>query len=243
MIAAYGSQQALITIIIPTMWRASLQTQHFIRSLSASELQFELIVINNSPEKTPDWFKPLVAEGTVSLEIKCNNIFVNPAWNLGVQSAKTEFVALVNDDISFNPHGLYVACEHLRRFGGVVGLDTEGFQTAPNTPCITRNTDLKGGWATMMLFHRTAFRPIPEDIKIWCGDLIILKTLRPAWSVMLQDLVGEMNATASDAGFNEQKKRDGALYAEWLKRNRLKIAFIKAKSMVQSIRHPAPRPR
>jgi glycosyltransferase involved in cell wall biosynthesis len=235
MIASHGSQNASITIVIPTMWKAPELTRDFFRLLSESSFYFELIVVNNSPESTPEWFRTMVHDEKVTFEIKCKNIFVNPAWNLGVNIAKTEFVALVNDDICFDPDNLYFALTHLRHFGGVVGIDSISFKIqSPNTR-ISQSIDIQGGWATMMLFHRSAYRTIPDPIKIWCGDLVVLKTIRPACSIVVQDLKGHMNATTSGETFHEQKQTDLILYNEWLRRNLTKIAFVKAKQVLKSI--------
>jgi len=53
----------------------------------------EIIIINNDPSyKIPTYFK----HNKIKILTQKENIFVNPAWNLGVSVAKNENIIIAN---------------------------------------------------------------------------------------------------------------------------------------------------
>ena len=70
------------SIIIPTMWRSELIHQ-MLPLYDRSEYVGEVIIIDNDPSKMPD----LSQFEKVRHYAMKENIYVNPAWNLGVSLA------------------------------------------------------------------------------------------------------------------------------------------------------------
>ena len=88
-----------ISVIIPTMWR-SKKTVQLLNDLYDSKYVHEIIIIDND-----------VAAKNVNLDQytdkvkyypQVENIYVNPAWNLGVSLANNDLLCICNDDINFN---------------------------------------------------------------------------------------------------------------------------------------------
>lgn len=89
----------MISVIVPTMWKP----QHMLRMLpmlDAHPLIGEIILIDNKIEDANEEFLSSLNK-LVYLPQK-ENIFVNPAWNLGVQVAKYDKLFILNDDCLVN---------------------------------------------------------------------------------------------------------------------------------------------
>ena len=86
----------MITFIMPTLWRAREIYNSIDNFKKITNKNVELILIDNKNSNFVDTDPRITV-------IKCSkNIFVNPAWNLGVKLAKNEYICLLNDDIHFN---------------------------------------------------------------------------------------------------------------------------------------------
>lgn len=86
----------MISFIMPTLWKAREIHRLIENFKKITNKNVELILIDNKNSN----FKDNDPKITV---IKCSkNIFVNPAWNLGVKLAKNEYICLLNDDVYFN---------------------------------------------------------------------------------------------------------------------------------------------
>lgn len=105
------------SIIIPTLQR-SAELRPLVAQLAEHPRVLEVIVINNASAPL-QWASP-----RVRVLQQGHNIFVNPAWNLGVREARGRLVAIVNDDIEMPNSLLHLASELLSRpWVGLVGAD------------------------------------------------------------------------------------------------------------------------
>ena len=85
-----------ISIIIPTMWRSD-KILKMLPIYEKCDLVKEVIIIDNDPKLTPD-LKPY---SKILYYTNGENIYVNPAWNLGYTLSSNQ-VILANDDIIIN---------------------------------------------------------------------------------------------------------------------------------------------
>lgn len=86
----------MITFIIPTLWKANEIHNSIQQFKRLQDKNVELIIIDNTNSTFYDSDPRIVI-------VKCsNNIFVNPAWNMGARLAKNKYICLLNDDIYFN---------------------------------------------------------------------------------------------------------------------------------------------
>ena len=82
-----------VTAVIPTLQKNKEILTKLIEALERDTAVTEILLIDNSLIG----FKHSSNKLTVITPEE--NLFVNPSWNLGVAKAKTEIVALLNDDI------------------------------------------------------------------------------------------------------------------------------------------------
>jgi len=86
------------TVVIPTLWKSD-RTKKLLSDLNECEYVDEIIVINNQLTDVLDAKVEKVRHISFG-----KNIYVNPAWNKGIELAKNECIALCNDDINFDPN-------------------------------------------------------------------------------------------------------------------------------------------
>ena len=164
----------MITFVIPTLWRSD-KIKDTIKSFRLSDRKdVELIIIDN----TNSDFKDNDARITV-IKVK-NNIFVNPAWNIGATLAKNNYICLLNDDISLNVNCLLNNFEKLVESDpdfGIIGLYKHNF----NIPSGDSNSDFdklqlietteRGfGFGCMMILKKENYITIPDIFKVFFGD-------------------------------------------------------------------------
>jgi hypothetical protein len=203
------------SIVIPTLWKSN-RTKKLLSDLNECEYVDEIILIDNTLTDITDNVVGKIR--TVSFG---ENIYVNPAWNWGIHNAKNASVALVNDDINFNPNifGLFDT-DLLVKFG-IIGMG-EGNYKSLN---IEGNPILEvwkpeindWGWGCLIMLNRRYWMDIPNDIKIWYGDNII-KDVNPYPKAVLRNfrVDTEMSTTSDEPIWNERKEEDYKNFINYL---------------------------
>jgi len=189
------------SVIIPTMWR-SARTLNLLRDLDACKYVDEIILIDNDPSKVIDLseFKKL------KYFTKNKNIFVNPAWNWGVELSKNELISICNDDINFEPDEIFKWVLTNQNGLGTIGMhamnyhsknEKIGYQSLVDTKDI--NFHLKGnGFGTLMFVKKSKWVPIPNQLKIWYGDDWIIRHNGQIYALRTtQKMETEMYTTSS----------------------------------------------
>lgn len=167
------------TVVIPTMWRYKPFT-NFLTDLVKFHLIDEVIIINNAIEQTPD--SPVLQHEKVRVIGFEENIYVNPAWNLGVHESKNKNVCILNDDMIFDLKVFYHVQEILSPSCGVIGICL-GDPTHNQPPFQTGSIKVKKwegehtmGLGTLMFVHQDSWIDIPNDLKVYYGDNWIFDT-------------------------------------------------------------------
>jgi len=162
----------MITFVIPTLWKSN-RIYDTIASIEGCKNQdVELIIFDNtnSDYRSDDHRIKIIKNET--------NIFVNPAWNLGVSMAKNDYVCLLNDDISFNVNCLLSNFEDLINTDpnfGIIGLNKLNFMV-DDYNLDSDKLSLSGldcrtfGFGCMMIFKKENYVEIPECFKVFFGD-------------------------------------------------------------------------
>lgn len=168
----------MISIIVPTMWRYE-PFLDFAQYLVRVDVVSELIIINNDSNKTPQ--HPVLNHPKVRMLDFGRNIFVNPAWNIGVQAAREDVVCILNDDLQFDLKLLYKVADFIQPNMGAIGLMT-GDVTHGQVPITTGRIELfpfEGqnciGFGELMFIHKNAWVDIPEGMNIGMGDVFIFE--------------------------------------------------------------------
>jgi len=181
----------MFSVIIPTMWRSD-RTLPMLRKLNDCDHVSEIILIDNDTNKTPELdFEKLVYVPQLT------NVYVNPAWNLGVKSSKEDLICILNDDISFDVDRVMWNMSFVTKDLGCIGLDYMSFNYDGDEVLIARGHDIGKGWGCAMWLDKKEWNPIPEDIKIWYGDNWIVDNYDNCYKVVF-DAETEMSTTSKD---------------------------------------------
>lgn len=164
----------MFSIVIPTMQKNVKVLSMLLDELISNKYVGEIIIIDNSLlgiKYKSDKLKVITPK---------KNLYVNPAWNIGVEKAKYEFVGILNDDLIFPKKFLGTVYEFLKKQSniGYIGLDTipktndENFLDYPkDTELVFNNIDTRPlCWGSAFFFKKSIYTKIPEKLKVWYGD-------------------------------------------------------------------------
>ena len=166
----------MISVILPTLWRLDFQEQ--LSKLHESKNVGEILLINNDRVNTPSWFNPDQYLKLIEI-IPHSNIFVNPAWNLGVRMSRYEHIMLQSDDVvSINYDFLEEIDQELIDDDCLIGVGRSCYDvmlSLHNNNQKIKFNDISNnsrdlGFGCMMFFRKDSHKPIPKEYLIWRGD-------------------------------------------------------------------------
>jgi len=206
------------SVIIPTLWKSN-RIHKLLFDLIKCQYVDEIILIDNAG-KFFEYYEALDKVKLVQVE---ENIYVNPAWNLGIKIAKNDLIGLVNDDINFDTNVFGVIDENILDTFGIVGMG-EGNYKEQIDETIGPYLDVwkpgvnDWGWGCMILLNKKNWIDIPEDIKIWYGDNII-KDVNTSPKACLRNfkVETEMSTTSDETEWDEIKKKDYENFINYLR--------------------------
>ena len=205
------------SIIIPTLWKSN-RTDKLLKDLEECEYVDEIIVIDNTSIYETDR-----TVGKIRIVSKGENIYVNPAWNLGIELAKNECIALCNDDINFNPNIFGVIDESILTYVGIIGMGEGNYKDEIDKEKgsyidIWEPGVNDWGWGCLILLKKSHWLPIPNEIKIWYGDNIIKDVNSVSKGVLRNFKVEtEMSTTSDEKEWDEVKKKDYENFINYLR--------------------------
>ena len=215
-------QPARYTVVVPTMWRAAQQFTKFLVELCEYELVGEIIIIDNDNDAEPDDFQD---HPKIKRFVPGENIYVNPAWNLGVEVAQYSRICIVNDDVSFDLKLFDRLADLITPAAGVFGL-CPGDPIFNHPPVTNGAIDIipwtgqhTHGFGCLMFLHRSNWAAIPEELKIYYGDNYIFdqQLAQGRTNYLITNLLfstpfaSTTSDTAITGGFLE---REGTIYAK-----------------------------
>lgn len=158
------------TAVIPTMWRDS-SILELLNRLYECQYVSQVVLINNDVQNTLDFKKHKKLLYVEPYE----NIFVNPAWNMGVAMASTNYISILNDDILFDVNLYFQFMNEVLRYldAGYIGSHSNNHEIEQLTNPAIENYDNKTnltGWGCLFSFNKKNWIPIPSELKIWYGD-------------------------------------------------------------------------
>jgi GR25 family glycosyltransferase involved in LPS biosynthesis len=154
-----------ISLIIPTMWRSD-KILKMLPIYEECDLIKEVIIIDNDPKLTPN-LKPY---NKILYYTKGENIYVNPAWNLGYTLSSCRQVILANDDIIINDLDKVLNLLVNSNYDIVgISLDktNEGLKIDP--------IDTFPANSYGCFIYIKQYKYIPEKYKIWYGDQFLFE--------------------------------------------------------------------
>lgn len=167
---------------MPTIWIG----QRYLEMLplyEANPLIEEVIVIDNDTTKTD---QEIFKYSKVMHLPQKGNIYVNPAWNLGVRVAKSDVLCFANDDLAIDLGFLEEGLKYVTSEFGMLGLDSKSIRNTDNVAPLTSELEhmvpkiepiytIKPYFATFFFLHRESYHDIPEEIKIYYGDTFLFE--------------------------------------------------------------------
>ncbi len=192
----------MISFIVPTLWKCNKIIESINSFIDTKIEGAEFIIIDNANSDFND-------KDIICLKQK-ENIGVNPAWNLGVKTAKNDLICLLNDDITFNFKTLKVNLSTIKSMSSecMIGFDAnQNFFDTLNedlevfrfklAPCRTL------GFGCMMILSKKNYIEIDERMKIYCGDDLLYwwnkdKHQRPIYNISNLKATGYLSYTSKD---------------------------------------------
>jgi hypothetical protein len=204
------------SVIIPTLWK-SKRIHKLLWDLIKCDYVDEIILIDNAGK----YFEYYEALDKVKLVQVKENIYVNPAWNLGIAIAKNDLVALVNDDINFDTTIFAVITKDILSEFGIIGQSEFNYKANNSDEPILEKWTGKvrdWGWGCLIMFDKTNWIDIPDDIKIWYGDDFIFKC-NPSTKSTLKNfnIETEMSTTSDEKEWDIIKKEDYNNFINYLR--------------------------
>lgn len=181
----------MYSVIIPTMWKQNISLfKETLAELEAESLVDEIILIDND---TVSSYISEIQSNKLRYIPQTENIYVNPAWNLGVELATNEYVMVLNDDVWCTPSIRQIFTVHQAHFdkvNGIYGLSTSCFLCNETAEFCDKdiqivNTEGRGeGWGCLFLLKRSNWTPIPHELKVWFGDEFITTSFTKSGNVV-----------------------------------------------------------
>lgn len=161
-----------VSVVIPTLLKNKTFLEKLIAGLEKDRAVEEIIVINNSGSGV------ILPTGKIKIITPGTNIFVNPAWNLGVKEAECDIVALLNDDIIIPENFCSNVVSQMKPEMGIVGFDGNFVTDCKKEESIPGNAEMfleekdliSYNFGIAMFFCKSAYTEIPEEIKVFFGD-------------------------------------------------------------------------
>lgn len=195
----------LFSVVIPTLQRSELLSP-LVDLYAEHPLVGEIIVINNASAPLA-WNSPKVR--VLQQE---QNIYVNPAWNLGAAEARHDLLLISNDDIEIDPEIIDALAKRLRPSVGLIMPCTRTVNRRDThrirfTPTFRR----RRGAGILIAMETKAYVPIPEDLLIYCGDDWLFGKLGQQGTnlnVHGASIRTPMSVTSDDVAFSPVREKD-----------------------------------
>jgi hypothetical protein len=178
------------SVIIPTMWKTEI-LKCSISEYVKSELIDEIIIIDNDPSSKFDVGNSKkirhISEG--------ENIFVNPSWNWGVKESKNENLIFANDDVCIENLDLI-----LEKFNetdlDIIGLDGDKVNSSTNIVLDKPKGNMPKGFGYFFHLKKKNYIKIPEDLKIFYGDIILYNSLKNRFTFYCDKITMQKSVTS-----------------------------------------------
>jgi hypothetical protein len=196
------------SVIIPTLWKSG-RTARLIDELISSPDVGEVILIDNAPQLGVK-IKP---NSKLTVVSKGENIFVNPAWNWGIQISQYEHIALCNDDISFDAR-IFSELSQYNLKSTVVGCHSNNFHIYEQEKFqfgLVKGHHIGRGWGCLLFLRKSTYTPIPNELKIWCGDDWLIHTHKHVYSA-LWPIETEMSTSSSNPILHSVAQEDKEIF-------------------------------
>lgn len=194
----------MISVVVPAAWGFEPFCD-FLSTVVELNVIGEVIIINNNVAKTPT--HTVLNHEKIRMYNQEKNIFVNPAWNLGVSLAKYDKICVLSDDVLIDLRLFIEADRFITSKIGILGiglkydvfrLHNQQFDMAKiENVIVTGNLKFKAfgetsealGFGSLFFIHKDNWIEIPSEFKLYWGD---------TWIFELQTALGRLNYFIND---------------------------------------------
>ena len=192
----------MISFIVPTMWKSKDTLYNMLYAYKKANIpNAEFILIDNS--------RGCYLDTEITVLIPKENLYVNKAWNIGVEIAKNNIVCLLNDDIEINFETIKNNLEAINNLDfGIIGFHSNknlGIELNSNTDTFDfKEAECRYlGFGCMMFIRKENYIKIDEQLKVFFGDDLLYwwnrdKHNRPIYVIDNLKALGELSLTSKD---------------------------------------------
>lgn len=189
----------MIDIIIPTLWKSKNFLNYLSKYLN-NKFIGKIIIIDNDYSKRPNFnfnHKKIKIFKTTS------NIFVNPAWNLGVSLSNADIVCLGSDDLWIEDEVFCFVSKLNFDIIDIIGAEISKQRKELKLKKINFNKkNTLGnqffGFGTCMFLLKKKYIDIPSLYKIWFGDDFLVHNLNNIYTIPILFDKYEMSETTTN---------------------------------------------
>jgi len=166
----------MISVIIPTIWLHPDAVHHIINQLILESSIGEIILINNNRNYENS---SIPNHPKLVLVVPEKNIGCNPAWNIGAKMASFDKLFFLSDDFAFDFSICKYIEPHITETRGLILSNTNSSSNDMPIRLVPANwpENRTLGWASGFFVHKKVYNPIPEQLKVYCGDNWLLDTI------------------------------------------------------------------
>lgn len=178
----------MLSVVVPAAWGYD-PFCNFLEHVAELPVVGEIILINNNVAQTPD--HPVLDHPKVKHHKMEKNIFVNPAWNLGVSLATFDKVCILSDDVSVDLRAFFEGDKFISKEKGIlwigipwnvyrlhmeqfdqINFDNLKHLIIKGDATIKHASELPDtcGGGSLFFIHKDNWIPIPDELKIYWGD-------------------------------------------------------------------------
>jgi len=192
----------MISFIVPTMWKSKDTLYNMLYAYKKANIpNAEFILIDNS--------RGCYLDAEITVLIPKENLYVNKAWNIGVEIAKNNIVCLLNDDIEINFETIKHNLDAINNLNfGIIGFHSnQNLGTELNSDTDTfefKEAECRYlGFGCMMFIRKENYIKIDERLRIFFGDDLLYwwnrdKNGRKIYIIDNLKALGELSATSKD---------------------------------------------
>lgn len=209
----------MISVVIPTLQKRIDILKNLVETLNKDLSVGEIIIINNAPES------PLCFDcDKIKIITPNRNIYVNPAWNMGVDFSEYDIVGLLNDDIIIADNFCSNLLKKIPEKFGIIGyskdsvVPVDNFDKKPDEEDIIleKKDFIDSGYGIAMFFKKDLYPIIPPEIKIMYGDCWLFEKFKEQ-GLTNHEIKGQKiyhfgSLTSSSKNFNPVIANDKKVY-------------------------------
>lgn len=156
----------MISVVVPTMWKFAPFLDFLVDVVNCSFVS-DVVLINNHKDATPQ--HDIFDHPKLMVLDYGKNIFVNPAWNVGVMHTKSNIVCLANDDIIYDLRVFKKVLNNYQEDHGCYGISSRMNVQGDIEFLPALGNDLFG-YGQLMFIHKNKWIDIPPELNVWYGD-------------------------------------------------------------------------